>query len=76
MEEIEANGIKIYALPDCDSDEDEFYKEKVCTHFSMIVICSSSFETYMKISLSGEQLRKFTYHIFGLLNINLFPKLK
>lgn len=29
MEEIENNGIKIYALPDCDSDEDEFYKEKV-----------------------------------------------
>lgn len=35
MEEIERNGIKIYALPDCDSDEDEFYKEKVC-----IVECS------------------------------------
>lgn len=29
MEEIEANNIKIYALPDCDPDEDEFYKEKV-----------------------------------------------
>ncbi len=29
MEEIENNNIKIYALPDCDSDEDEFYKEKV-----------------------------------------------
>lgn len=29
MEEIEKNNIKIYALPDCDSDEDEVYKEKV-----------------------------------------------
>lgn len=29
MEEIEKNNIKIYALPDCDSDEDEYYKEKV-----------------------------------------------
>lgn len=29
MEEIEANGIKIYPLPDCDSDEDEDYKEQV-----------------------------------------------
>lgn len=27
MEEIEANGIRIYPLPDCDSDEDEEYKE-------------------------------------------------
>jgi septin 2 len=30
MEEIESNGIKIYPLPDCDSDEDEDYKEQVC----------------------------------------------
>lgn len=29
MQEIEANGIKIYPLPDCDSDEDEDYKEQV-----------------------------------------------
>lgn len=29
MEEIEANGIRIYPLPDCDSDEDEDYKEQV-----------------------------------------------
>jgi septin 2 len=29
MEEIEANGIRIYPLPDCDSDEDEEYKEQV-----------------------------------------------
>jgi hypothetical protein len=29
MEEIESNGIKIYPLPDCDSDEDEDYKEQV-----------------------------------------------
>lgn len=30
MKEIEDNGIKIYPLPDCDSDEDEAYKEQVC----------------------------------------------
>lgn len=29
MEEIEGNEIKIYPLPDCDSDEDEDYKEQV-----------------------------------------------
>uniref|UniRef100_A0A2S2PUK1 Septin n=1 Tax=Schizaphis graminum TaxID=13262 RepID=A0A2S2PUK1_SCHGA len=29
LEEINANGIKIYPLPDCDSDEDEDYKEQV-----------------------------------------------
>lgn len=29
MEEIEGHGIKIYSLPECDSDEDEEYKEQV-----------------------------------------------
>lgn len=29
LSEIESNGIKIYPLPDCDSDEDEDYKEQV-----------------------------------------------
>ncbi|KAH8420006.1 hypothetical protein KR009_004790 [Drosophila setifemur] len=29
MQEIESHGIKIYPLPDCDSDEDEDYKEQV-----------------------------------------------
>lgn len=29
MEEIEENGIRIYPLPDCDSDEDDEYKEQV-----------------------------------------------
>lgn len=29
LSEIETNGIKIYPLPDCDSDEDEDYKEQV-----------------------------------------------
>lgn len=38
MEEIEANNIKIYALPDCDPDEDEFYKEKVS--FSVLLVFS------------------------------------
>jgi septin 2 len=29
LEEIAENGIKIYSLPDCDSDEDEEYKLQV-----------------------------------------------
>lgn len=29
MDEISANNINIYPLPDCDSDEDEDYKEQV-----------------------------------------------
>ncbi|GBM45344.1 Septin-1 like protein [Argiope bruennichi] len=29
MQEIDENGIRIYPLPDCDSDEDEEYKEQV-----------------------------------------------
>lgn len=29
MQEIDSHGIKIYPLPDCDSDEDEDYKEQV-----------------------------------------------
>lgn len=29
LDEINSNGIKIYPLPDCDSDEDEDYKEQV-----------------------------------------------
>jgi len=29
LEEIKLNGIKIYSLPDCDSDEDEEYKAQV-----------------------------------------------
>ncbi len=29
LEEIKEHGIKIYPLPDCDSDEDEDYKEQV-----------------------------------------------
>ncbi|KRT80956.1 50S ribosome-binding GTPase [Oryctes borbonicus] len=29
LDEIAANGIRIYSLPECDSDEDEEYKEQV-----------------------------------------------
>lgn len=29
LEEIELHGIRIYSLPECDSDEDEEYKEQV-----------------------------------------------
>ncbi|RWS10934.1 septin-1-like isoform X2, partial [Dinothrombium tinctorium] len=29
MRDIEVNGITIYSIPDCDSDEDEEYKEQI-----------------------------------------------
>lgn len=29
LDEIAENGIRIYSLPECDSDEDEEYKEQV-----------------------------------------------
>lgn len=32
LDEIAENGIRIYSLPECDSDEDEEYKEQVHTH--------------------------------------------
>lgn len=38
MDEIDANGIKIYPLPDCDSDEDEDYKEQVLKKFILIIV--------------------------------------
>lgn len=38
MEEIEREGIKIYPLPDCDSDEDEDYKEQVMFIYTHIYI--------------------------------------
>jgi len=38
MEEIESNGIKIYPLPDCDSDEDEDYKEQVYQRTLLLLI--------------------------------------
>lgn len=31
LDEIEENGIHIYPLPDCDTDEEEDYKEQVST---------------------------------------------
>ena len=43
MQEIEKHGITIYALPDCDSDEDEFYKEKVCFFWSLMQRISGDF---------------------------------
>lgn len=35
LEEIAENGIKIFSLPECDSDEDEEYKEQVCNSYLM-----------------------------------------
>lgn len=29
MQEISENGIRLYPMPDCDSDEDEDYKDSV-----------------------------------------------
>lgn len=35
LEEIEKHEIKIYPLPDCDSDEDEDYKDQVFLYSAM-----------------------------------------
>ena len=49
MHEIDENGIRIYPLPDCDSDEDEDYKEQVkqlkvsknnCLKFQYLSLCN------------------------------------
>lgn len=57
MEEIEANGIRIYSLPECDSDEDEEYKEQVrlnlidscCFDHSCCFVSGASIETSSSI---------------------------
>ena len=38
LDEIEENGIHIYPLPDCDSDEEDDYKEQVCIVIKFILI--------------------------------------
>jgi hypothetical protein len=42
LEEIAENGIKIYSLPDCDSDEDEEYKLQVFTQHNQDIITGDS----------------------------------
>lgn len=36
LDEINQNGIRIYTLPECDSDEDEEYKEQVSMDVALI----------------------------------------
>jgi septin 2 len=38
LEEIAENGIRIYNLPDCDTDEDEEYKLQVSPSLSRRII--------------------------------------
>jgi septin 2 len=51
MEEIESNGIKIYPLPDCDSDEDEDYKEQVGMY--QLAYLYALFWTYLLTEVQG-----------------------
>ena len=39
LQEIAANGIKIYNLPDCDTDEDEEYKLQVIFIAKIRALC-------------------------------------
>lgn len=59
MKEIHDNGIRIYTLPECDSDEDEEYKEqvrqlKVAVPFA---ICGST----TVLEVKGKKLRGRLY---------------
>lgn len=44
LDEIAENGIRIYSLPECDSDEDEEYKEQVRMCF--LVLFSAVFWSF------------------------------
>ena len=43
LDEITENGIRIYPLPDCDSDEEDDYKEQVRISLNVINSKLSSF---------------------------------
>ncbi|XP_023218535.1 septin-1-like [Centruroides sculpturatus] len=66
MREIVDNGIRIYDFPDCDSDEDDEYKQLVCelkeaTPFAV----SSALQTY---EVRGNKVRGRAYP-WGILDI-------
>lgn len=59
MEEIQENGIHIYPLPDCESDEDEEYKEQVRQLKEAVpfAVCSAS----QLIEVKGRKTRGRLY---------------
>ncbi|KAG1659470.1 Septin-2 [Nymphon striatum] len=59
LEEIKANSIRIYPLPDCDSDEDEDYKEQVQQLKEAVpfAICGSN----QLIEVKGKKVRGRLY---------------
>lgn len=59
MEEIEENGIRIYPLPDCDSDEDEEFKEQVKQLKESIpfAVCGST----QMVEVKGKKVRGRIY---------------
>ncbi|XP_076364579.1 septin 1 [Tachypleus tridentatus] len=59
MQEIEENGIKIYPLPDCDSDEDEDYKEQVRQLKATVPFAVSS--TTQTLDVKGRKVRGRLY---------------
>ncbi|XP_013780505.1 septin-1-like isoform X1 [Limulus polyphemus] len=59
MQEIEENGIKIYPLPDCDSDEDEDYKEQVRQLKEAVPFAVSS--TTQTLDVKGRKVRGRLY---------------
>jgi len=57
--EIDANGIKIYQLPECDSDEDEEFKQQVAdlrTSMPFAVVGSSTM-----VEVNGKKIRGRQY---------------
>ncbi|XP_039297251.1 septin-1 isoform X2 [Nilaparvata lugens] len=59
MEEIQSNGIKIYPLPDCDSDEDEDYKEQVRLLKEAVPFAVCGSNTFLEVR--GRQVRGRLY---------------
>lgn len=41
LDQIAEHGIRIYPLPECDSDEDEEYKEQVCNSCTYLLQSSA-----------------------------------
>lgn len=59
MHEIHENGIRLYPLPDCDSDEDEEYKEQVKQLKESVPFAVSS--SVQLIEVKGRKVRGRLY---------------
>ena len=59
MQEIAANGIKVYSLPDVDEDEDEDYKEEVRQLKEAMPFAVSGSTTF--IEAKGKKIRGRLY---------------